>query len=161
MTSEPKPSASDETMKPARRAREPGPFTWTLAVISLVLPWVGAGLALWGAHRIAHGNVEGWTLVGIGLALIVLDVIIDFVWANPTVSPSDEPNLNRPGRRLVGATGYAVGPMAAGNGQIRIGGSLWRAEGPDMADGTAVVVVGVRDTVLVVDVLKGSATRGN
>ena len=57
--------------------------------------------------------------------------LIDFVWAHPTVSKTDQPDLNRPAVQLVGRVLVVVEPIEGGRGKVRVGDTLWPAEGPD------------------------------
>jgi hypothetical protein len=116
--------------------------------VSLVLPWIGAGLGLLGGARIARGHADGWWLVAAGVAVIVLDTVIDFIWARSAVSASDEPHLNRRGHGLIGRTATVVDPIEAGRGRVRVGDTVWPAEGPDCAPGTHVDIADVAGTVL-------------
>jgi len=58
------------------------------------------------------------------------DVVIDFVWAHPTVSKSDQPNLNRPAAQLVGRVVVVAEAIEGGRGKVRVGDTLWPVEGP-------------------------------
>src|SRR5262245_43038872 len=97
----------------------------------MVLPWGGIGLGLAGAWQLSRGEPEGWWLVGIGVALLILDVLIDFVWAHPAVSLSDQPELNRRSAQLVGRVLVVEEAIEGGRGKVRAGDTLWPAEGAD------------------------------
>lgn len=131
--------------------RSPGGIAWCIATVSLVLPWVGLGLCLVGAAQVYRGATAGWWLLAVGAATLVLDVIIDFVWAHPGISPSDEPDLNRRGAQCIGKTYIVTEPIVAGRGKVQVGDTPWAVEGPDTAAGARVRVTGVRGTVLVVE----------
>lgn len=64
---------------------------------------------------------------------------------------SDQSSLNLRGQQYVGKTFVLEQPIAEGRGKLRVGDTLWSAEGPDLAAGARVKVTGVRGTVLVVD----------
>ena len=81
----------------------------------------------------SRGDREGWWLVGAGAACLVADVVIDFIWAHPTVSKSDQPNLNRPAAQLVGRVLIVAEAIEGGRGKVRVGDTLWPVEGPDVA----------------------------
>ena len=129
----------------------PGGIAWSIAAVSLVLPWVGLGLCLAGAAQVYRGSGFGWWLVAAGVAILVLDVVVDFVWAHPSVSLSDEPDLNRRGAQYIGRSVSVEEPIIAGRGKVRVGDTLWPAEGADAAKGARVKVTAVRGTVLVVE----------
>ena len=130
---------------------DPGAFVWLIALISMALPWVGIGLGLVGGYQISRGEIEGWWWLGAGVALLVADVVIDFVWAHPSISRSDQPDLNRPAMQLVGRIVLVSEAIEGGRGKVRVGDTLWPAEGPDTPVGTEVRVIAAKATVLVVE----------
>lgn len=142
--------------EPGRERRtedgEPSLLLWLVATISLVLPWIAAALAIWGTLLLAAGDRLGWLLLGSGLLLFAIDVVVDLVWANPAVMTSDDPNLNRRGEQLVGRAGVVVEPIVGGRGRVRLGDTLWTAEGADAPEGAIVRVTEARGTVLLVEV---------
>ena len=81
---------------------EPGELVWLLAVVSMALPWAGIGLGIIGGVELGRGNRVGYLWLAAGAALVILDVLIDFVWAKHVFSTSDEPSLNTRGGELVG-----------------------------------------------------------
>src|SRR5271165_1607962 len=58
--------------------------------------------------------------------------------------------LNERGLALVGARGIVAAPIVNGEGKVRLGDTVWIAEGPLLAVGAPVVVSAVRGTRLVV-----------
>lgn len=66
------------------------------------------------------------------------------------VAKSDEPTLNVRGAQYIGRRVEVADAIVNGRGKVRIGDTLWAAEGEDAAAGTAVEVTGVDGTVLVV-----------
>ena len=122
-----------------------------VATVSLMLPIAGLGLGLIGAGLVARGDPDGWLLIGCGVAAIALDIIIDFVWAHPGVSESDQPDLNRRGAQLAGRVAIVDQAIEGGRGKVRIGDTVWPAEGPDMAAGRPVRSISASDTVLRVE----------
>jgi membrane protein implicated in regulation of membrane protease activity len=133
--------------------RDDGPsaVAWLIALVSLALPWAGIGAGLVGGWQIAQGERSGWWLVGAGAAMLVADVLIDFVWAHPSISKSDQPDLNRRAEQLVGRVLLLEEAIEGGRGKVRVGDTLWLAEGADLAAGTRVKVTGVRRDALQVE----------
>lgn len=129
----------------------PGPTAWLIALISMGLPWVGVGLGLFGAWQLSHGNRSGWWMLGAGAALVIADVLIDFVWAHPAVSRSDQPELNRRTAQLIGRVLIVEEAIEGGRGKVRAGDTLWAAEGPDTPAGVGVRVAAARATILMVE----------
>ncbi len=116
-----------------------------------MLPIAGVLLCVVGGGQIGRGTAGGWTMVGAGITAIVLDILIDYVWAHPGVSESDQPNLNRRGAQLTGRTVFVAEAIDGGRGKVRIGDTMWPAEGPDMPAGTAVRIISASTSVLLVE----------
>ncbi|MCB1510529.1 MAG: NfeD family protein, partial [Hyphomicrobiaceae bacterium] len=68
-------------------------------------------------------------------------------------SHSDQPDLNVRGKYYVGRIVTVEEPIVNGRGRVRVGDSLWSAQGPDMAAGARAKVVGINGTVLVIEEL--------
>ena len=130
---------------------EPGPLVWLLAVFSMALPWAGIGLGVVGGLELHQGNRHGYWWLTAGVALIILDVMIDFVWAKQTFSESDEPDLNSRATQFVGRVLVVAEAIEGGRGKVHAGDTLWLAEGPDTPAGANVRVIAARATVLVVE----------
>jgi len=131
---------------------DPSPFGWIVASISLVLPVVGLVLCMLGGMKALNGDADGWTWLGIGAAAIVLDIFIDFAWAHPGVSASDQPHLNRRTDQLAGRKAIVTDPISGGRGKVRVGDTVWAAEGPDSPAGTVVRIAAANATVLQVEI---------
>ena len=129
----------------------PSAIAWLIALISLALPWVGIGAGLVGIWQIAQGDKSGWWLVGAGVAMLVADVLIDFVWAHPSVTKSDQPDLNRRAEQLIGRVLLLEEAIEGGRGKVRVGDTLWLAVGAELPAGTRVKVTGVRRDALQVE----------
>ncbi len=129
----------------------PGAIVWSIAAVSLLLPWIGLLLCVIGGARAINGVAYGWWLILAGLGVLAADIIIDFVWAHPSISRSDQPDLNRRGAQCIGRVFVVEEPIAAGRGKVRIGDTLWTVEGPDTAAGTPVRVMQANGTVLTVE----------
>ena len=131
----------------------PGVIAWLTALISMVLPWAGIGLGLLGGWQLSKGDPSGWVMLVGGSALLILDVLIDFVWAHPTISRSDQPDLNRRAAQLVGRVLIVEEAIEGGRGKVRVGDTLWPVEGPDAPAGAEVRVTAAKTTVLLVELL--------
>lgn len=57
-------------------------------------------------------------------------------------TPTEDPNLNLRATRLEGRTFTLHEPIKNGSGRIKVDDSVWRIQGPDLAAGKSVVVVG-------------------
>src|SRR5437867_8470119 len=61
--------------------------------------------------------------------------------------------LNERGQAMVGARGTVCEAFFNGRGKVRLGDGVWLADGPDLAEGTPVVVSAVHGTRLVVQAI--------
>jgi len=139
------------------RDGDPGPIAWALASISILLPLIGCATSIAGIAQVVRGTATGWGWVALGAAMVLLDVAIDFIWARPSILPSDQPDLNRPADRLRGRIGTVCEAIQGGRGKIRIGETAWIVEGPDLPVGTNVRVRSANGTVLGVEELMPEA----
>jgi membrane protein implicated in regulation of membrane protease activity len=134
-----------------RPDEDPGAFAWLVALFSMALPWIGIALALTGGYQLSRGEAGGGWWLGAGAAALITDVAIDFVWAHPAISKSDQPDLNRPAAQLVGRVLVVAEAIDGGRGKVRVGDTLWPAEGPDVPAGAEIRVIAAKATVLVVE----------
>jgi hypothetical protein len=137
-----------------------GAWNWLiLAVVLLILEtvipgvhflWFGIAAAVIGVLALSTGIV--WQLQV--LAFVLLSVAVVF-WVKrfvrPDVAISDLPDLNVRGRQYVGRSLVVEQAIENGRGKVRVGDTLWSAEGPDAPVGARVTVTGARGTVLVVE----------
>lgn len=86
-----------------------------------------------------------------GAGVQVADILIDFVWAHPSVMTTDQPELNRRAAQLVGRVVRVEEAITCGRGRVHIGDTLWTAAGPDAPAGTEVRVVAAEGTILRVE----------
>ena len=91
------------------------------------------------------------TQIMLFVAASVVSVFAGRRIAQMMMSPSEEPNLNARSQQYVGRTFEVAEPITGGQGRIRVGDSVWSAEGPDAAAGARVKVTGTRGTVLIVE----------
>jgi membrane protein implicated in regulation of membrane protease activity len=136
-----------------------GAWIWLiLAVVLLVLETVIPGVHfLWfGLAAVVVGVIA----LGVDMAwpwqvlLFVLLSVATVFWVKrfvrPDVALSDQPDLNVRGQQYVGRSVVVEQAIENGRGKVRVGDTLWSAEGPDTPAGTSVTVTGTRGTVLVV-----------
>lgn len=135
---------------PAPDRSSPGLLRWLLMTLSIPLPWIGGAVAFLGVSRLVRGDQGAGWLIGLGVLLVVLDIVGDLWLHRDIVAHADEPSLNARGQRHVGKLAVLEKPIAAGRGRIRLGDSLWAVEGSDLPAGTRVRVVASRGAVLLV-----------
>jgi hypothetical protein len=136
-----------------------GAWNWLiLAVVLLsletVIPgvhflWFGLAAAFIGFVALAIGMAWPWQV----LAFVLVSVAVVF-WVKrfvrPDVAISDLPDLNVRGQQYVGRSVGVEQAIENGRGKVRVGDTLWSAEGPDAPAGARVTVTGSKGTVLVV-----------
>ena len=130
--------------------RRPSALVWFAALVSICLPIVGVGAALYGVFAIYKGNAAGWIWLVAGLVLLIADLIIDQKWSR--WATSSEPDLNRRGAQLIGQIVAVVEPIErGGRGSVRAADSVWPAEGAEAVRGARVRITGCKGTVLTVE----------
>lgn len=137
-----------------------GPWNWMiLAVIlfglEMVVPgvhfiWFGIAAVLVGIVALATGMVWQWQLVLFAI-LSVVSVFVARRYAHGPHAASDAPNLNDRGAEYVGRIVIVDDAIRGGRGKVRVGDTLWIAQGPESPAGSRVRVKGVDGTVLVVE----------
>ena len=73
-------------------------------------------------------------------------------FAKPDHAKSDDPTLNVRGAQYIGRVVTVENAITNGRGRVRVGDTLWPAEGEDAPKGANVRVVGVNGTCLVVEI---------
>jgi len=121
-------------------------FLW----FGLAAAVVGAIAYLAGAAGYADVLTWPWQLVLYAL-LSVATVFWVKTFARPEAAQSDEPDLNVRGAQYIGRVVTVESAIANGRGKVRVGDTLWPAEGPDTASGTRVKITGVNGTVFRVE----------
>ena len=91
-----------------------------------------------------------WQLI-VFAAISVLTVFWVRTFSRAKDALSDEPALNVRGAQYVGRIVTVEDPIAGGRGRVRVGDTLWPAQGPDTAKGARVKVTGTNGTVLIVE----------
>jgi inner membrane protein len=118
------------------------------------LVWVALGASLVGAADAALGLSLEAQLGGFAAAAALSCGIGYFVYRRTGRHGRGEPPLNQRSLAMVGARGTVCEALRHGRGKVRCGDSVWLAAGPDLAEGTPVVVSGVRGSRLVVAAAK-------
>jgi inner membrane protein len=123
----------------------------------------------------APGSYLAWIAIGAALTSIAdaaLDLSLDaqlgtfaiasalscvagyFVYRRLHPRHRGEVALNERSLSMIGVRGTVCEAFLSGRGKVRLGDSVWLAAGPDLAEGTPVVVSGVRGTRLTVEALE-------
>ena len=118
--------------------------------------WFGAAaliiglitLLVWGPGA----EIWVWQVQVIGF--LVLSLVLAYAgrsWLARNEVTTDQPLLNDRIAQLVGRTATLEQPISNGVGQLRLGDTLWRVQGPDLPAGTQVRVLGGSDDRLEVE----------
>lgn len=134
-----------------RHDQQPSAFAWLVAFISVVLPWAAAVIALVGLWQVASSEPGGWWYVVAAGVLLITDILIDFVWAHPSVLKTDQPDLNRRPDQLVGRAVVVEEAIVHGRGKVRVGDTLWLVQGPDAPAGAEMRVTAADGVLLRVE----------
>jgi membrane protein implicated in regulation of membrane protease activity len=136
-----------------------GAWLWfALAVLLLVLEsivpgvhfvWFGLSAAVVGLIALLLPIAWPWQVIA--FALIALAAVF---WvrskSREESSKPDVPYLNVRGAQYIGRVVAVEDAIVNGRGRVRVGDTLWSAEGEDAVKGARVKVTGVDGTVLVV-----------
>lgn len=124
--------------------------TFDLLMISIAA-WATAAFAYLGPDTMVTWQGQ---LVFFGLAALALVLLGRTVLSGFRKSTDEHPTLNRRMESLIGQRGTATGDFTAGNGQVRVGDTVWGAEAAEGQDviraGDAIVVEGARATTAIV-----------
>lgn len=126
-----------------------------LALIELHAPglyliWIAAGAGVTALAAFVFGFSPEGQLVVFAVSAPLTCVAGYFVYQRAIRLARGDPMPNQRGRALIGAHGVVAEPIRDGRGKIRLGDTVWLAEGPDLPQGAPVVVTAMRGTTAVV-----------
>src|SRR5690606_24479192 len=119
------------------------------------LLWFGIAAILTGtvSLQLSGAAFWGWQVqVLVFLALSLVSVLVGRrLFPATGTEDTDQPLLNQRDRQMIGRTATLADPIVEGRGRIRLGDTLWRVSGPDLAAGTRVRVVAAENGELRVE----------
>jgi membrane protein implicated in regulation of membrane protease activity len=126
-----------------------------LFILETIVPgvhflWFGIAAVIVGGLAVATGIAWPYQLIAFGV-ISVLTVFFVRRYVRPDVTHSDQPDLNVRGQQYIGRSLVVEQAIQNGRGKVRVGDTLWQAEGPDAPAGARVKVTATRGTVLVVE----------
>jgi membrane protein implicated in regulation of membrane protease activity len=137
-----------------------GPWNWLILAVLLfiletVVPgvhflWFGIAAVIVAGLALATGMSWPFQIVAFGV-LAVLTVFVVRKYVRSDATKSDLPDLNERGQQYIGRLVVVEEPIQNGRGKVRVGDTLWQAEGGDAPAGSRVKVTATRGTVLVVE----------
>lgn len=142
---------------------ELGAWAWLILAVILVLletvlpgihfVWFGAAATIVGVIALATDIDWQWQVLIFGILSFATAAAVRY-FAIPGLSPSDRPGLNERGSYYIGRTVVVEKAIENGRGRVRVGDTIWTAEGPDLAAGSTAKVVQLKGTVLIVEAVE-------
>lgn len=125
-----------------------------LIVLETLVPgvhflWFGMAAGVVGVLALTVPISWPWQIIAFAL-ISVASVFWVRRYARADAADSDEPELNVRAAQYIGRNVEVVDAIRNGRGKVRVGDTVWVAEGEDVPQGTEVRVTGVNGTVLVV-----------
>jgi membrane protein implicated in regulation of membrane protease activity len=108
------------------------------------LIWMALGAALTAALDAVYGLPAAAQLVTMAVASGLSCCVGYFVYRHVDRRRLHAPTLNEREALLVGERGVVCSDIVHGTGKVRLGDTVWLAEGPNLPTGTAVIVKSVR-----------------
>jgi hypothetical protein len=137
-----------------------GAWNWFVVAVALfvletIVPgvhfiWFGLAAVIVGVLGLAVDLAWEWQLITFA---IISCITVFFVrrFAGPEMAASDEPGLNLRADQYVGRVVTVEEAIADGRGKVRVGDTLWPAQGLDAPQGARVKITGTNGTVLLVE----------
>jgi membrane protein implicated in regulation of membrane protease activity len=136
-----------------------GPWLWFAAAVILfiletIVPgvhflWFGLAAAIVGVVALAVPVAWQWQIILFSIVSFVTVLLVRRS-GGANVAKSDEPVLNIRGAQYIGRVVVVEEAIRNGRGKVRVGDTVWAAEGEDAPRGSRVEVTGINGTVLVV-----------
>jgi len=130
-------------------------FAAVLLIAEIALPitfflWMSVAAAVTGVLVFAVDM--GWQVqVLIFSVLSVISIVASRIYIRKNPIQSEDTKLNRRGEKHIGKTYTLETDIRNGSGKVRVGDTLWRVEGPELAAGTRVKVTDVNGNSFVVE----------
>jgi membrane protein implicated in regulation of membrane protease activity len=136
-----------------------GAWNWfivaaAMGLLETIIPgvhfmWFGMAAIAMGAIVLALPLSLPVQFVMFAVLSIGLILVARRYWAPQTLK-TDAPDLNDRGQQYVGRIVTVAEAIERGRGKVRVGDTVWTAEGPDMPEGARAKVTGSNGTVLIV-----------
>lgn len=116
-------------------------------VVGIITMIVGMESAIWAWQA----QIFAFVILAIVFAVIGRNFMTKKGW-----DKSDQPDLNDRGAQLIGRHAVLTQPISQGVGRAQIGDGTWRVTGPDMPEGSKVVVVSAQSSTLTVEAVNSA-----
>ena len=119
-----------------------------LLMPGIFLLWLAIAAGLTGFVNAAY-NMSWQGELAVFAALSIVLVMASWRFVRGQHRPkSDQPDLNQRRTGYIGRRTTLLKAISNGSGKVKIDDSVWDVTGPDMAQGTPVIVTGVKDATL-------------
>lgn len=112
------------------------------------LLWIGTAAAIVGILVLFVPSLSNALQLVIFSVLAVVNAVAWWAYLRRNPLQSDRPTLNRRSEQYIGRQFTLDEAIENGRGRVKIGDTYWRIEGPDLAAGTQIKVVGVDGVLL-------------
>jgi membrane protein implicated in regulation of membrane protease activity len=140
------------------------PWIWGVAALVVAflelhapgfyLIWIALGAAITAIVALTIDLTISAQLITFAVASLCSCVAGSFVYRRALRARSGQTVFNQRDVQMVGSRGIVSEPLKNGHGKIRLGDSVWLAEGPDLPAGTTVVVKAMRGTSAIVEAVE-------
>ena len=137
-----------------------GAWNWFIVAVALfalesVVPgvhfvWFGVAAVIVGALSLTVDIAWEWQLITFAI-ISCITVFFARRYASPEVAASDQPELNLRAEQYVGRVVTVEEAIADGRGKVRVGDTVWNAQGSDTPQGARVKITGTNGTCLLVE----------
>lgn len=137
-----------------------GAWNWFIVAVALfalesVVPgvhfvWFGVAAVIVGALGLTVDIAWEWQLITFAV-ISCITVFFARRYASPDVATSDQPELNLRAEQYVGRVVTVEEAIADGRGKVRVGDTVWNAQGSDAPQGARVKITGSNGTCLLVE----------
>lgn len=137
-----------------------GPWLWLglcvlLVSLEVLMPglhfiWFGIAAGLVALAAFAGFSGVEWQIMAFGLLSLAALYFGRGLSGRTPKSDADADGLNERGQQYVGRRVTVEEPIIAGRGKVRVGDTVWLAEGPDAPAGAKVTISATRGTILIV-----------
>ena len=137
-----------------------GAWNWFVVAVALfalesVVPgvhfvWFGIAAVIVGALGLTIDIAWEWQLITFAI-ISCITVFFARRYASPQVAASDQPELNLRAEQYVGRVVMVEEAISDGRGKVRVGDTVWNAQGSDAPQGARVKITGTNGTCLLVE----------
>ena len=137
-----------------------GAWNWFIVAVALfalesVVPgvhfvWFGIAAVIVGALGLTIDIAWEWQLITFAI-ISCITVFFARRYASPEVAASDQPELNLRAEQYVGRVVMVEEAISDGRGKVRVGDTVWNAQGSDAPQGARVKITGTNGTCLLVE----------